>query len=101
MIFLRIFARNSRNATPEIIVLGSKKKKIIVHIRIFVSNIGKDWVVTTLTDIVPGSPATNSDIDNSTLSSDHENEVSIFLSSSNTLLTVAISLYTLSQLKGL
>ena len=34
--------------------------------------------MTTLTTIVPGSPATNSDIDNSTLSSDHENEVSIF-----------------------
>ena len=56
--------------------------------------------MTTLTTIVLSSPATNSDIDNSTLSSDHENEVSIFLSSSNILLTVAISLYTLSQLKG-
>ena len=56
--------------------------------------------MTTLTTIVPGSCATNSDIDNSTLSSDHENELSIFLSSSNILLTVAISLYTLSQLKG-
>ena len=56
--------------------------------------------MTTLTTIVPGSPATNSDIDNSTLSSDHENELSIFLSSSNILLTVAISLYALSQLKG-
>ena len=55
--------------------------------------------MTSLTTIVPGSSATNSDIDNSTLSSDHENELSIFLSSSNTLLTVAISLYTLSQLK--
>ena len=71
-----------------------------MHIRIFVSNIGKEWVVTTLTTIVPSSPATNSDIDNSTLSSDHENELSIFLSSSNILLTVAISLYTLSPLKG-
>ena len=56
--------------------------------------------MTTLTTIVPGSPATKSDIDNCTLSSDHENEVSIFLSSSNILLTVTISLYTLSQLKG-
>ena len=56
--------------------------------------------MTTLTTIVLGSPATNSDIDNSALSSDHKNEVSIFLSSSNILLTVAISLYTLSQPKG-
>ena len=55
--------------------------------------------MTTLTTLVPGSPATNSNIDNSTLSSDHENEVSIFLSSSNILLTVTISLYTLSQRK--
>ena len=55
--------------------------------------------MTTLTTIVPGSPAINSDIDKCTLSSDHENELSIFLSSSNILLTVAISLYTLSQLK--
>ena len=99
MSFLRIFARISRNTTPEIIVLGSKKKKIIVHIRIFVSNI-EELVVTTLTILIPDSSATNSDIDNSTLSFDHENEVSIFLSSSNILLTVAISLYTLSQLKG-
>ena len=56
--------------------------------------------MTTLTTLIPCSPATYSDIDDSTLSSDHENEVSIFLSSSNILLTVAISLYTLSQLKG-
>ena len=46
-----VFFRNSRNPTPEIIVLASKKKKIIVHIWIFVSNIGKEWVVTSL---VPG-----------------------------------------------
>ena len=90
MIFLRIFARNPRNTTPEIIVLASKKKEIIVHIRIFLSNIGKEWVVTTLTTIVPGSRATNSDIDKCTLSSDHENQLSIFLSSSNILLTVPI-----------
>ena len=69
---------------------------MIVHSRIFVSNIGKEWVVTT---IVPGSRATNSDIDKCTLSSDHENELSTFLSSSNILSTVAISLYTLSQRK--
>ena len=56
--------------------------------------------MTTLTTLVPSSPATNSDIDNSTLSSDHENELSMFLSSSNILSTAAISLYTLSQLKG-
>ena len=55
--------------------------------------------MTTLTTLVPSSPTTNSDIDNSTLSSDHENEVSIFLSSSNILSTVAISLYTFSRRK--
>ena len=48
---------------------------MIVHIRIFVSNIGKEWAVTSL---IPGSPANNCDIDKCTLSSDHENELSIF-----------------------